>query len=114
LLVATVAGLCARVPALALPDLRDALGLGQDEVSCPSTAYTSGEPAAMPFATWFAITVSLRRLHDWLLVSMLALAAAMPFVHTLAWLLSSRRKSLSHGDRSTALLTASHRCSAQR
>lgn len=90
LLAAMVAGLNARVPSLALPDVRGALGLGQDEASWLATAYTAGELAVMPFATWFAMTFSLRRFHSWMLVSVLLLAALMPFVHALEWLVPLR------------------------
>lgn len=49
LLAAMVAGLNARVPSLAWPDVRGALGLGIDEASWISTAYTAGELTVMPF-----------------------------------------------------------------
>ncbi|PXW92288.1 DHA2 family multidrug resistance protein [Sphaerotilus hippei] len=101
LLAAMVAGLNARVPALALPDTRGALGLGPDEASWLSTAYTAGELAVMPFATWFAVTFSLRRFHGWMLVSTLLLALLLPFVHELSWLLPLR---LLHGLVSGALI----------
>lgn len=75
LLAAMVAGLNARVPALALPDTRGALGLGLDDASWLGTAYTAGELAVMPFATWFAVTLSLRRFHSWMLAGALLLAS---------------------------------------
>lgn len=101
LLAAMVAGLNARVPALALPDTRGALGVGQDEASWLTTAYTAGELAVMPFATWFAMTFSLRRFHSWMLVSALLLSALIPYVHTLTWLVPLR---FLHGIVSGALI----------
>jgi DHA2 family multidrug resistance protein len=90
LLAAMVAGLNARVPALALPDTRGALGLGLDDASWLGTAYTAGELAVMPFATWFAVTLSLRRFHSWMLTGALLLASLIPFVDDLSWLLPLR------------------------
>lgn len=90
LLAAMVAGLNGRVPALALADLQGAFGLGQDEASWLDTAYYAGELAAMPFATWFAVTFSLRRAHAWALGVALALAAVLPLVHGLGLLLALR------------------------
>lgn len=101
LLAAMVAGLNSRIPGLAIADLRGALGYGVDEASWLSTAYAAGELAAMPFATWFAITFSLRRFHAWTLAGALALSALMPFVHALAPLLVLRAL---HGLLSGALI----------
>ncbi|WP_290873954.1 MFS transporter, partial [Aquabacterium sp.] len=78
-----------------------ALGLGLDEASWLGTAYTAGELAVMPFATWFAVTFSLRRFHSWMLVSALVLAVVLPFVHDLSWLLPLR---FLHGIVSGALI----------
>lgn len=101
LLAAMVAGLNARVPNLALPDMRGALGIGQDEASWINTAYTAGELTIMPFATWFAVTFSLRRFHSWVLGCVLLLAALMPFVQTLEYLVPLR---FVHGMFSGALI----------
>jgi DHA2 family multidrug resistance protein len=90
LLAAMVAGLNARVPALALPDTRGALGLGLDDASWLSTAYTAGELSVMPFATWFAVTLSLRRFHSGMLAGALLLAGIIPLVSDLNWLLPLR------------------------
>src|SRR3954471_18122243 len=65
-LAAIMAGLNNRVGALALADVRGALGFGLDDASWLSTAYTVGELIAMPFAAWFAITLSVRRFHLWM------------------------------------------------
>ncbi|SFN50443.1 MFS transporter, DHA2 family, multidrug resistance protein [Variovorax sp. OV329] len=89
-LAAIVAGLNNRVPGLALADLQGALGLARDDASWLNTAYAAGELAATPFATWFAITFSLRRFHLGILAGALALAALMPFVRDLHLLLALR------------------------
>ncbi|MDR0673660.1 MAG: MFS transporter [Zoogloeaceae bacterium] len=94
LLAAVVAGLNGRVPGLVLADLRGALGFGLDEASWLSTAYAAGEVAAMPFATWFSITFSLRRFHLAMLFATLLLSLLMPYVQDLHVLLVLR---LLHG-----------------
>ena len=89
-LAAVVAGLNGRIPSLVLPDLRGALGIGIDEASWLLTAYSAGELAAMPFATWFAITFSMRRFHLAMLFSTLLLTWLMPYVQDLPLLLTLR------------------------
>ncbi|MGE6213717.1 hypothetical protein ACQKCR_17580, partial [Comamonas aquatica] len=61
LIAAMMAGLNNRVGALALADVRGALGFGLDDASWLTTVYSAGEVIAMPFAAWFAITLSVRR-----------------------------------------------------
>lgn len=90
LLAAMVAGLNGRIPSLVLTDLRGALGFSLDDASWLSTAYSAGELAAMPFATWLAITFSLRRFHLTMLSTALLLSAIMPFVRDLHLLLALR------------------------
>ncbi|AIF48185.1 MFS transporter [Dyella japonica A8] len=90
LLAAMVAGLNSRVPGLVLEDLQGALGFAHDDGSWLSTAYALGELVAMPFASWFAITFSLRRFHLSMLSGALALAALIPFVRELHLLLALR------------------------
>ncbi len=90
LLAAMVAGLNSRVPGLVLADLQGVLGFAHDDGSWLSTAYAAGELVAMPFASWFAITFSLRRFHLAMLSGALALAALMPFVRELHLLLVLR------------------------
>lgn len=89
-LAAMVAGLNNRVPGLALPDVQGALGFSRDDASWLNTAYAAGELAVMPFATWFAITFSMRRFHMAMLAAALALSALMPFVQDLHLLLALR------------------------
>lgn len=77
---AMMAGMNNRVVALGLGDIRGALGFGLDDASWLTTSYSAGELIAMPFASWFAITVSVRRFHLWMLASCAALAVFLPFV----------------------------------
>ncbi|ARU06847.1 MFS transporter [Comamonas serinivorans] len=85
-----VSGLNNRVPGLVLADVQGALGLATDDAAWLNTAYFAGELAAMPFATWFAITFSLRRVHNGALGVALLLAAVLPLVHNLHLLLALR------------------------
>jgi DHA2 family multidrug resistance protein len=90
LLAAMMAGLNNRVGSLALADVRGALGLGLDEASWLTTAYSAGELIAMPFAAWFAITLSARRFSLWMLSVCVAAAVLLPFLHNLDLLLALR------------------------
>lgn len=89
-LAAMTAGLNNRVGALALPDIRGALGQGLDDASWLSTVYTAGELVAMPFASWFAITLALRRFHLGMVGLCALIALVLPFVHSLPLLLALR------------------------
>ncbi|WP_432592658.1 MFS transporter [Stenotrophomonas maltophilia] len=80
LIAAMVAGLNNRVPGLTMVDIQGALGFAKDDATWLTTAYTAGELAAMPFATWFAITLSLRRFHLMMLGSSMVLAAILPLI----------------------------------
>ena len=90
LLAAMVAGLNNRIPGLVLADIEGALGVGQDDGSWLNTAYFAGELAVMPFATWFAVTFSLRRAHGWALGVAVALALLLPFIRSLPLLITLR------------------------
>nr|WP_276556844.1 MFS transporter [Rhodoblastus acidophilus] len=90
LIAAMTAGFSNRVAALALADVRGALGFGVDEFSWLGTVYSAGELVAMPFATWCAITFSLRRFHMAMLAAMMGIAAVLPFCHSLVLLLALR------------------------
>lgn len=89
-LAAMMAGLNTRVGALALADIRGALGLGFDDGSWLTTAYSAGELIAMPFSAWFALTLSLRRFELWMLAACTLLALLLPFIHNLELLLALR------------------------
>ncbi|MCP2072726.1 UNVERIFIED_ORG: DHA2 family multidrug resistance protein [Pseudomonas lini] len=90
LIAAMLAGLNSRIPSLVLADLRGALGFSLDDASWLTTAYSAGELVAMPFATWFAVTFSIRRFHLTMLFSSLLLSLIMPYVHDLHLLLCLR------------------------
>jgi DHA2 family multidrug resistance protein len=89
-LAAMMAGLNTRVGALALADIRGELGLGFDDGSWLTTAYSAGELIAMPFSAWFAITLSVRRFELWMLGVCALLAVTLPFIHDLDLLLALR------------------------
>lgn len=89
-LAAMMAGLNNRVGALALADVRGALGFGFDDTSWLTTAYSAGELIAMPFSAWFAITLSVRRFELWMLSACTLLAVILPFIHDLNLLLVLR------------------------
>lgn len=90
LLAAIISGLSERLPGLALVDISGAHGFGHDSTSWLNTAYSAGEIAVMPFATWFAITFSLRRFHLIMLSITLIFAAILPFMHSLPMMISVR------------------------
>lgn len=83
LLAAMMAGLDNRVPELTLLDLRGHLGWGADSASWLNTAYSAGELVAMPFSTWFAITLSLRRFLIAMVGAAITIAAILPWIHNL-------------------------------
>ena len=89
-IAAMMAGLNNRVGALGLADIRGALGFGLDDASWITTAYTVGELVATPFATWFAITLSVRRFHRLMVTICAVIAVALPFVHNLNLLIFLR------------------------
>src|SRR5690606_15824928 len=90
LIPAMIAGLNNRVGAAALADVRGALGFGLDDASWLATTYSAGELIAMPFAAWFAITLSVRRFSLWMLGTCLVLALVLPFTRNLDLLLAMR------------------------
>lgn len=89
-LAAMTAGLNNRIGALALADIRGALGQGLDDASWLGTVYTAGELVAMPFASWFAITLSLRRFHLGMVGLCALIALVLPFINSLPLLLALR------------------------
>lgn len=90
LLAAMIAGLNNRVPGLALADVQGTLGFSKDAATWLNTVYSAGELAAMPFATWFAITCSVRRFHLAMLSMALFFSAILPFVQSLELMLILR------------------------
>ncbi|SAH84481.1 MFS family transporter [Bordetella ansorpii] len=89
-IAAVMSGINSRVGSLALADLRGNLGLGIDEASWLSTAYSAGELIAMPFAAWFAVTLSLRRFHLMMLAVIVAIAIVLPWARSLELLMALR------------------------
>jgi len=90
LIAAMMSGLNNRVAGLGLPDIRGSLGLGFDDASWLDTLYAAGELTAMPFATWFAITFSLRRFHLCMLTLVMLVALLLPEIRSLPLLLVLR------------------------
>ncbi|MFL6635875.1 MAG: MFS transporter [Massilia sp.] len=89
-IAAMMAGMNNRVGAIALADVRGALGFGLDDASWLTTAYNAGELIAMPFAAWFAVTLSVRRLELWMLAVCTLVAAILPSIHDVGLLLVLR------------------------
>ena len=87
---AVMAGLNNRVGALGLADVRGALGFASDEASWLSTFYTVGELVATPFATWFAITFTVRRFHFMMVTTCAVIALLLPFIQDLHFLIFLR------------------------
>lgn len=77
---AMMSGLNSRVGSLGLIDIRGTLGLGVDGASWIQTAYAMGELLVMPFASWFAITFSVRRYHNIMAGLCALIALVLPFV----------------------------------
>jgi len=90
LLAAMMAGLNGRIPSLVLIDIQGGVGFSKDSISWLTTAYSAGELTAMPFATWFAITFSIRRFHLIMLLSSMFLSILLPFVQDLQLLILLR------------------------
>lgn len=89
-IAAMMSGINSRVGVLALADIRGGLGLGIDDASWLGTAYSAGELIAMPFASWFAVTLSLRRFHLAMLAVSAGIAVFLPLVHDVHLLASLR------------------------
>ncbi|MEL0630132.1 MFS transporter [Psychromonas aquatilis] len=90
LISAIMSGLNSRVGSLGLVDIRGAWGLALDASTWLSTAYTVGELIAMPFATWFAITLSVRRFHFYMVLCSAAIALILPFIQDLNLMIGLR------------------------
>ncbi len=79
LIAAMLAGLNNRAGAIGIADIRGQLSYGIDEYSWINTAYAAGELLAMPFASWFAITFTMRRFHITMVCLTSAIALLIPF-----------------------------------
>lgn len=90
LISAMMSGLNSRLGGLALADVRGGLGLGIDEASWFSVCYSAGELMVMPFATWFSITLTVRRFYLIALWTTAGIGLLTPFVINLPTLLVLR------------------------
>ncbi|BCZ85420.1 MFS transporter (plasmid) [Paraburkholderia terrae] len=87
---AMMSGLNSRIGALSLIDVKTGFGLGADEGSWIGSLYSAFELAAMPFATWFAVTFSFRRFHVSVVVAFSVLGLLTPLAPRLEVLLALR------------------------
>jgi len=89
-IAAMMSGLNNRIGGLSLVDLKGATGIGSDEGSWIVSLYSAFELAAMPFATWLAVTLSLRRFHLGAVAVFTVLAFLTPYAPNLPVLLVLR------------------------
>ncbi|MET3599717.1 MFS transporter [Martelella mangrovi] len=90
LISAMMSGLNSRAGGLALSDIRGAMGQGIDGGSWITSFYSAGELLVMPFATWFAITLTVRRFYMIVLGTTALVALVQPFIVDLHLLLALR------------------------
>ncbi|WP_108260184.1 MFS transporter [Mangrovicoccus ximenensis] len=90
LISAMMSGLNSRAGSLALRDIEGAIGQGIDNGSWISACYAAGELLIMPFASWFAITFTVRRFYLAMLAVTAAIAAVLPFLVDLRLILVLR------------------------
>lgn len=79
LLASLSAGLNEKVTDLAMTDVRGALSIGHDEGTWLLALYSAAQVAAMAFAPWFSVTVSLRRFTLGAIACFALLALLCPF-----------------------------------
>ena len=89
-LAAMLGGLNNRLGSLGLDDLRGVFGFGYDDASWITSFYSAGEVVIMPFVAWLVACFSLKRVHTFMLLSAMALAVVLPFVHNLFLLIALR------------------------
>ncbi|WP_255371548.1 MFS transporter [Cupriavidus sp. YR651] len=87
---AMMSGLNSRIGGLSLIDMKGAFGVGADEGSWIGSLYQAFELAAMPFAPWFAVTLSFRRFHICVVAIFASLGLLTPHAPDLASLLILR------------------------
>jgi DHA2 family multidrug resistance protein len=87
---AMMSGLNSRLGGLTLVDIKGVFGVGADEGSWISSLYSAFELAAMPFATWFAVTLSFRRFHVGVVAVFTILGLLTPFAPNFGSLLVLR------------------------
>nr|WP_294979504.1 MFS transporter [uncultured Pseudomonas sp.] len=79
LIASLSAGLNEKVTDLAMTDVRGALAIGHDEGTWLLALYSAAQVAAMAFAPWFSVTVSLRRFTLGAIACFALLALLCPF-----------------------------------
>ncbi|MGE8153955.1 MFS transporter [Pseudomonas vancouverensis] len=79
LVAVLVSGLNETVTKVALADIRGALGIGYDEGTWLVASYTATSVAAMAFAPWCSVTLSLRRFTLWAISLFTLLGVLCPF-----------------------------------
>ncbi|MFM0340825.1 MFS transporter [Paraburkholderia fungorum] len=87
---AMMSGLNSRIGGLSLIDIKTAFGVGADEGSWIGSLYSAFELAAMPFATWFAVTFSFRRFHVGVVIVFTVLGLLTPLAPGFGVLLTLR------------------------
>jgi DHA2 family multidrug resistance protein len=85
-----MAGLNDRVTGITLGDFAGARGLAGDDVHLLGTVYEATQLAAMPVASWFAATFSLRRFHLAITGIFMLCALLLPLAPSLGWMLAIR------------------------
>lgn len=90
LLAAMMAGLNDRVTGITLTDVAGARGLAGDDAHLLGTVYAATQLAAMPVASWFAATFSLRRFHLAITGVFMLCALLQPLAPNLGWMLAIR------------------------
>ena len=87
---AMMSGLNSRIGGLSLVDVKTAFGVGSDEGSWIGSLYSAFELAAMPFATWFAVTFSFRRFHVSVVIAFSVFGLLTPLAPSFEALLALR------------------------
>jgi DHA2 family multidrug resistance protein len=90
LIAAMMSGLNDRVTGITLTDIAGARGLAGDDAHLLGTIYAATQLAAMPVASWFAATFSLRRFHLAITSVFLLCALLLPLAPSFGWLLTLR------------------------
>ncbi|WP_439884368.1 MFS transporter [Pseudomonas syringae] len=79
LLAVLVAGINEGVTRIAMADIRGAMFIGSDEATWLVAAYSATSVAAMAFAPWFAVSLSLRRFTLGAITAFIVLGLLCPF-----------------------------------
>ncbi|WP_206245651.1 MFS transporter [Novosphingobium terrae] len=90
LIAAMMSGLNDRVTGVTLTDVAGARGLAGDDAHLLGTIYAATQLGAMPIASWFAATFSLRRFLLAITLVFLTSALLLPLAPNFGWLLALR------------------------